>query len=519
LHKILIANRGEIAVRVIRACRDLGLGSVAVFSECDRTARHVRMADEAIPIGGNAPSDSYLRIDRIIDAARATGADAVHPGYGFLSENEAFARACRDAKLTFIGPTPEAVARVGSKTTARAIAVSAGVPVVPGTEEPFGVDAADADIARAAQHIGYPILIKAVAGGGGKGMRLVSRAADLPGAVRMARSEAGSAFGDSSVYIERCVPRPRHVEIQILADHYGAVVPFVERECSIQRRHQKVFEESPSPAVDADLRSRLAAAAVAVAKEAGYTNAGTVEFLLDADGRFYFLEVNARLQVEHPVTEMVSGIDLVQWQIRLASGEELTLEPADTLVPHGHAMECRVYAEDPDEGFLPSPGRILALRPPEGPGVRNDGWVEEGSEVPIFYDSLLSKVIAWGADRSQATARLLRALHEYDIRGVQSTLPFSRWLLARPEFIEARFHTNVLDELLQQRAGAPFGDLDPSVEEVAALAVSLVEASATAGSNANDEARRSTGGGRHRQDGSAIERSWKALARQEGLRR
>jgi len=520
LRKILIANRGEIAVRVIRACRDLGLGSVAVFSECDRTARHVRMADEAVGIGGNAPSDSYLRIDRIIDAARATAADAVHPGYGFLSENEDFAAACRDAGLMFIGPTPEAVARVGNKTTARQIAAAAGVPVVPGTEEPFDADAADADIARAAQRIGYPVLIKAVAGGGGKGMRVVTSAADLQGAVRLARSEAGSAFGDSSVYIERCVQRPRHVEIQILADHHGTVVPFVERECSIQRRHQKVFEESPSPAVDAGLRLRLADAAVAVAKAAGYTNAGTVEFLLDADGHFYFLEVNARLQVEHPVTEMVAGIDLVHWQIRIANGERLTLSSRDTLAPTGHAIECRVYAEDADSGFLPSPGRIVALRAPEGPGIRNDGWVEEDSEVPIFYDSLLSKVIAWGENRPQAAARLRRALDEYDIRGVRSTLSFSRWLLGRPEFVEARLHTNVLDELLQQRAGEPFGDLDPSIEEVAAMAACLVEASAAAGASAasNDVRGSHSSAGRSPLDARSTERSWKAVARKEGLR-
>jgi len=520
LHKILVANRGEIAVRVVRACRELGLGSVAVFSECDRTARHVRMADEAVAIGGNAPSDSYLRIDRIIDAARATGADAVHPGYGFLSENEDFASACRDAMLTFIGPTPEAVARVGSKTTARQIAASAGVPVVPGTDESFGLDVADADIARAAQRIGYPVLIKAVAGGGGKGMRVVASAADLQGAVRMARSEAGSAFGDSSVYIERCVQRPRHLEIQILADHHGTVVPFVERECSIQRRHQKVFEESPSPVADARLRSRLADAAVAVAKAAGYTNAGTVEFLVDAEGGFYFLEVNARLQVEHPVTEMVAGVDIVHWQIRIANGERLTLSSLDTLTPKGHAIECRVYAEDPDAGFLPSPGRIVALRTPEGPGIRNDGWVEEGSEIPIFYDSLLSKVIAWGENRSQATARLRRALDEYDISGVRSTLPFSRWLLARPEFAEARFHTNALDELLQQRAGEPFGGLDPSIEEVAAIAACLVEASAaTTGLPASNEVRgRQWASGGNLSAAPSTERSWKALARKEGLR-
>ena len=379
MHKILIANRGEIAVRVIRACRDLSLGSVAVFSECDRSARHVRMADEAFAIGGNAPVDSYLRIDRVLEAARACSADAVHPGYGFLSENEDFASACRDAGLTFIGPSPEAVARVGSKTTARRIAESAGVPVVPGSE-PFGPDAADDDIARAAERVGYPLLVKAVAGGGGKGMRIVSGPAELATAGRLARSEAATAFGDSSIYLERRLLRPRHVEIQILADHHGAVCPFVERECSIQRRHQKVIEESPSLAVGPVLRAQLADAAVAVVKAAGYTNAGTVEFLLDEDGRFYFLEVNARLQVEHPVTEMVSGLDLVQWQIRIARGERLA-PSHDTLVPSGHAIECRVYAEDPDTGFLPSPGRITALRAPDGPGVRDDGWAEAGTDV------------------------------------------------------------------------------------------------------------------------------------------
>ena len=514
MHKILIANRGEIAVRVIRACRDLGLGSVAIFSDCDRAARHVRMADEAVAIGGNPPADSYLRIDRIVDAARATGADAVHPGYGFLSENEEFASACRDAGLTFIGPTAEAVARVGSKTTARKIAASAGVPVIRGTEEPFGPDVSDADISEAANGIGYPVLIKAVAGGGGKGMRVVSSPDELRGAIRSARSEAASAFGDSSVYLERRLVRPRHVEIQILADHHGNIRPFVERECSIQRRHQKVMEESPSPAVDPALRARLAEAAVAVAKASGYTNAGTVEFLLDEEGRFYFLEVNARLQVEHPVTELVAGIDLVHWQIRIARGDELRLPERDGLTPSGHAIECRVYAEDPDRGFMPSPGRIVALRAPAGPGVRDDGWVESGSEVPIFYDSLLSKVIVWGEDRRQATARMRRALEEYEIRGVRSSLPFSRWLLARREFVEAEFHTGFLDELLQQRAGEPFEEADPSLEEVAAVAACVVEASrepatVSEGTSAWDGVRPQV---------PTMGRSWKARARQESLR-
>jgi acetyl-CoA carboxylase biotin carboxylase subunit len=519
LHKILIANRGEIAVRVVRACRDLGLGAVAVFSECDRTARHVRMADEAVAIGGNAPADSYLRIDRILQAARATGADAVHPGYGFLSENPDFARACRDAGLIFIGPTPEAVARVGSKTRARQIAAAAGVPVVTGTELPFGPSATDADLATAAAGIGYPVLIKAVAGGGGKGMRVVASPDDLYGAIRLARSEAVTAFGDSSVYLERYLQRPRHVEIQILADHHGNIRPFVERECSIQRRHQKVIEESPSPVVDPALRTRLADAAVRVVRKAGYTNAGTVEFLLDEDGRFYFLEVNARLQVEHPVTEMVAGIDLVQWQIRIARGEQLTLASHDTVTPNGHAIECRVYAEDPDLGFLPSPGRIVALRSPHGPGVRDDGWVEQGSEIPIYYDSLLSKVIVWGQDRAQATARMRRALMEYEIRGVRSTLPFSRWLLARPEFVEARFHTGFLDGLLQQRAGEPFDEADSSLEEVAAVAACLVEASAYAKAPPDKSAPAHQSSDRDLDEsGVSLDRSWKARARKESLR-
>jgi acetyl-CoA carboxylase, biotin carboxylase subunit len=521
LHKILIANRGEIAVRVIRACRDLSLGSVAIFSECDRLARHVRMADEAVAIGGNAPADSYLRIDRILDAARATGADAVHPGYGFLSEDEEFARACRDAGLTFIGPTAEAVACVGSKTMARQIAISAGVPVVLGSEQPFGAEASIDDIAEAAHRIGFPVLIKAVAGGGGKGMRVVSHPDELRSAVALARSEAATAFGDASVYLERRLIRPRHLEVQILADHHGNIRPFVERECSVQRRHQKVVEESPSPVVNKVLRAQLADAAVAVATAARYTNAGTVEFLLDQDGRFYFLEVNARLQVEHPVTEMVSGIDLVQWQIRIARGEPLLLT-RDTLIPSGHAIECRVYAEDPDAGFLPSPGRIAGLRPPAGPGVRHDGWVEIGTEIPIYYDSLLSKVIVWGEDRKQATARMRRALAEYEIRGVWSTVPFSQWLLARPEFVEARFHTGFLDELLQQQPREPFRRGDSSLEEVAAMAACLVEASSTI-----DRGIASTRGtpfsqvanSNRRNEATSTERSWKAQARKESLRR
>src|SRR5687768_4360828 len=316
------------------------------------------MADEAVAIGGNAPADSYLRIDRIIDAARAAGADAIHPGYGFLAENEQFAAACRDAGLTFIGPTPEAIALMGSKTAARQAAIAAGVPVVPGSDRPLADDVADEEIARIAERVGYPVMVKAVAGGGGKGMRLVDSADDLGAAIRAARSEAASAFGDSSIYLERRLVRPRHIEVQILADHHGSVLPFVERECSIQRRHQKVIEESPSPVITPEVRAELTAAAASVARAVGYTNAGTIEFLLAEDGRFYFLEMNTRLQVEHPVTEMVTGVDLVEWQIRIARGERLTIDAATAATPRGHAIECRIYAEDPDAGFMPSPGQI-----------------------------------------------------------------------------------------------------------------------------------------------------------------
>ena len=468
-----MANRGEIAVRIIRACRDLGIASVAVYSDCDRTALHVRMADEAVPIGPNPPAESYLRIERLIDAARATSADAVHPGYGFLAENESFARACRDAGLIFIGPPAEAIELMGSKTAARRAALAAGVAVVPGTDEPLGSQTPDSEIALLGDRLGYPVMIKAVAGGGGKGMRLVESGAHLPGAVRAARSEAMAAFGDASIYLERLIVRPRHIEVQLLGDDRGNVVPFVERECSIQRRHQKVIEESPSPVASAELRRALAEAAAAVARSVGYRNAGTIEFLLDADGRFYFLEMNTRLQVEHPVTEMVTGVDLVQWQIRLARGERLTLDPALALTPKGHAIECRIYAEDADAGFIPSPGRIAALRTPSGPGIRDDSGVEAGGEVPTFYDAMMSKLISWGEDRSQAIARMLRALDEYEVVGIRTSIPFFRWMLRQPAFTSAAFHTGYLDELLQRRVGEPFSTWDSSLEEVAAIAAAL----------------------------------------------
>ena len=444
----------------------MAVSPVAVYSECDRAALHVRLADEAYAIGPSAPRESYLNIDRLIDAARRAGADAVHPGYGFLAENEAFAGAVRDAGLTFIGPTPEAIETMGSKTAARTAARRAGVPVVPGTESPLGADVPDQEIAAIATSIGYPLLVKAVSGGGGKGMRSVTDPADLTAAVRAARSEAATAFGDASVYLERQLTRPRHIEVQLLGDTHGTVLPFVERECSIQRRHQKVVEESPSGQVTPALRAAMTAAAAAVARSVGYTNAGTIEFLLDEDGQFYFLEMNTRLQVEHPITEMVTGVDLVRWQIRIARGERLDLDPARLLAPIGHAIECRIYAEDPDNGFLPSPGRITHLRVPGGPGIRDDSGASAGLDVPIFYDPMISKLVAWAEDRPLAIARMRRALSEYLVTGIKTTLPFFSWLLEQPAFIDGRFHTTYLDQELKSRNGRPFVEPSAEAEEI-----------------------------------------------------
>jgi acetyl-CoA carboxylase, biotin carboxylase subunit len=506
--KILIANRGEIAVRVIRACREMGLSAVAVYSECDRTALHVRYADEAYPIGPSAPRESYLRIDRLIEAARRSGADAVHPGYGFLAENEAFAAAVGDAGLTFIGPTPEAIAAMGSKTAARTAAKRAAVPIVPGTEDPIAPDVSDASIAAMAMTIGYPLLVKAVAGGGGKGMRTVTDPTELGSAVRAARSEAGAAFGDAALYLERRLTRPRHIEVQLLGDAHGTVLPFVERECSIQRRHQKVVEETPSLAVSASLRKAMTSAAAAVASAVGYTNAGTIEFLLDEDGRFYFLEMNTRLQVEHPITEMVTGVDIVQWQIRIARGERLTLDPAALVTPNGHAVECRIYAEDPDNNFLPSPGRIVQLRAPGGPGVRDDSGATAGLDVPIFYDPMISKLVAWAEDRPRAIARMRRALTEYVVTGIKTTVPFFTWLFDQPEFVDGRFHTTYLDEALTSRNGRPFVEPSREAEEIAtiAAAVQAILSTGTVFAESGSES------------AELVARRWKAQARAEGLR-
>ncbi len=436
--KILIANRGEIAVRVTRACRDMCISPVAVFSEADADALHVRLADEAICIGPASSSESYLNIDAVVSAALKTGAQAIHPGYGFLAENAEFALAVSAAQLTFIGPTPDVMQSMGSKTSARRAAVTAGVPIVPGTVEPLR---SFAEVREVATRFGYPVMLKASAGGGGKGMRLVNSAAELKSAFETAQSEAGAAFGNSELYLEKAVERPRHIEIQIFADTHGNVVHLGERECSIQRRHQKVIEECPSPIDDPSLRTRMGEAAVKLARAVGYVGAGTVEFLVaDATREFYFLEMNTRLQVEHPVTELVTGIDLVREQIMVASGAPLSFTQADVSWS-GHAIECRVYAEDPDNNFFPSPGTITLLQSPAGPGIRDDAGVRSGSEVSIHYDPMISKLAAWGRDRSEAIDRLRRALDEYQIDGIQTTLPFFRRIVRDEEFIAGQLDT------------------------------------------------------------------------------
>ena len=471
--KVLVANRGEIAVRIMRACREMGLATAAVYSDCDRLAPHVRYADEAVALDADEPGASYLHIEKIIAAAHRTAADAVHPGYGFLAENAAFARAVAAAGLRFIGPSADVIALMGGKTAAREAAARAGVPIVPGSGGPLPDDATEVELRRAGEAVGYPVFVKAVAGGGGKGMRLVRDPGGLARAIQGARSEAATAFGDAAVYLERCIERGRHIEVQLLADEHGAVVPFVERECSIQRRHQKVIEETPSPVVGVDTRRALAAAAARLAAEVGYTNAGTIEFLLDESGEFYFLEMNTRLQVEHPGTEMVTGIDLVRWQLRIARGEPLDVDPERALAPDGHAIECRVYAEDPNAGFMPCPGMIVTHRPPEGPGIRVDAGVAAGFEVPVHYDSMVAKVIAHAADRPFAIARMKRALTEYDIGGVPTTIPMFRWLLAHDDFVAARFDTTFLDRVLTAREGASFVQPPEDAEELAVLAAAL----------------------------------------------
>jgi acetyl-CoA carboxylase biotin carboxylase subunit len=468
--KILIANRGEIAVRIARACREMGILSVAVFSDADRAALHVRLADEAYRAGPAPSRESYLRIDKIMEIARHAGCDALHPGYGFLAENPDLARACAADKITFIGPSPKAMERLGSKTAARQLAASAGVPMVPGTKDPIE----NADAARKiAKELVYPVLLKAVAGGGGKGMRLVSADAEMASAWRDAASEALNAFGDARLYLEKYVERPRHVEIQIFGDAHGRIVHLGERECSVQRRHQKIIEESPSPIMTPELRRAMGEAAVRLARHADYTNAGTVEFLVDAWGNFYFLEVNTRLQVEHPVTEMVTGLDLVKLQIRVAAGEPLPFSQEDVKLS-GHAVECRLYAEDPGNNFFPSPGTILSRRAPSGPGIRLDDGVYEGFTVSTEYDPMLAKLISWGADRAEAITRLGRALEEHSVTGIKTNVGLLLAILRDPEFLRGEISTRWLDERLPQLlTGMQTQEHDAAVEDAAIVAALL----------------------------------------------
>jgi len=475
--KVLIANRGEIAVRVMRTLREMGIASVAVYSDADRASLHVRMADEAAHVGPAASSESYLRIDRIIDAARKHGAEAIHPGYGFLSENAEFAAACQSAGLTFIGPSAQSIRSMGSKTAARKIAVAAGAPVAPGTDRGVSFEEAR-DFART--H-GYPVLLKAVAGGGGKGMRRVDREADLEAAHRNASSEAASAFGNPEMYVEKLIERPRHIEIQVLGDQSGNMVHLGERECSVQRRHQKVIEECPSPllAHDPDLRNAMGEAAIKAARAAGYYNAGTVEFLVDAHRRFYFLEMNTRLQVEHPVTELVTGLDLVRLQIEIAAGAALPFTQQDVSL-RGWAIECRIYAEDPAQNFLPFPGKIVRLAEPAGPGVRLDSGVYEGWTVPMDYDPLLAKLAVWAPTRAHATARAVRALSEYHVGGIRCNIGFFRRILEDAEFRAGNLHTGFIEEFFERskilESAAP-----PEVEAVAALAAAFHAAAQNSG--------------------------------------
>jgi acetyl-CoA carboxylase biotin carboxylase subunit len=463
--KILIANRGEIAVRVIRACHEMGIWTVAVYSDADREALHVRYAREAYPIGPPPSTESYLRIDKILDVARRSGAEAIHPGYGFLAENPDLPRACAEAGVVFIGPPAGAMEAMGDKVRAREIMTGAKVPVVPGSPPLSGDPAEAADIA---EKIGYPVLLKAAAGGGGKGMRIVRKASELASLLSQARGEAKSAFGDDTVFVEKFIVRPRHIEVQVVADGHGRCVHLGERECSIQRRHQKLIEESPSPVVDSATRKKIGALAVKAAKAAGYVGAGTVELLRGDDGSFYFMEMNTRLQVEHPVTEMVTGTDLVKAQIRVAAGEPLPFRQSE-IDMRGHAIECRIIAEDPARNFMPSPGTIRGLRIPSGPGVRDDGGIYAGYTVPVHYDPLLSKLIAWGPDRDEAIARMARALDEYRIDGLKTSISFHRKVMDHPAFRAGELHTGFLEEYPELVKPG----VDPWLEDVAVVAAAV----------------------------------------------
>src|ERR1700674_2181269 len=471
--RILIANRGEIAVRVIRACRELGIESVAVFSEVDRAALHVRAADFAVAVGPSPARESYLNIERILEAAKATGAEAVHPGYGFFSENAGFARAVGEAGMVFIGPPPTAIEEMGDKVEARKLMAAAGVPVMPGS--PGTLETED-EVRAVAKKIGLPIMLKAAAGGGGKGMRLVEDEKDVASAVRTVASEAKSSFGDGRFYVEKFVKRPRHIEVQVFADQKGETVHVFERECSIQRRNQKVVEESPSPFITPDLRRAMGEVAVKAARAVNYIGAGTIEFLADADRNFYFLEINTRIQVEHPVTELVTGVDLVKTQIQIAAGAKLPFKQKD-LAQRGWAIECRIYAEDPAAGFVPAPGKITSLRFPDGPGVRNDAGVYAGAEVPVFYDPMISKLAVWGADRAQAIDRMRRALGEFVISGeLRTNLDFHRWIIMHPKFLKGEFDTHFIDHEYHPNSSANSNGAGPDGAELAAIFLAAISA-------------------------------------------
>ena len=503
-NKILIANRGEIALRVIRACREMGIASVAVYSDADAKAAHVREADEAVHVGAPPSSESYLKGDRIIEAALRVGAQAIHPGYGFLSEREWFARAVRDAGLVFIGPPAEAIAAMGSKTAARQLVIAANVPVVPGTTEALK----DADEAKViAEQFGYPVLLKAAAGGGGKGMRVVREPKEMENALETARREAKNAFGDDAVYVEKYIVGPRHVEIQVLGDQHGTMLSLNERECSVQRRHQKMIEEAPSVAVTPEIRKAMGETAVRAASAAGYYNAGTCEFLLDRDGKFYFLEMNTRLQVEHPVTELVTGIDLVQWQIRVAAGEKLPFKQEE-IVPRGWAIECRITSEDPANGFLPSTGRISYLHLPSGPGVRWDGGIEVGTEVGLYYDPMLAKLIVYAPTRETAIERMHRALLELTIEGVETSRDFHLRMMEDEDFrtgaIEIQWLERKLDTIL---AVKPPAETAKNAALVAALIADRDRLAPKRAATTADDRRMTPA-----QDG------WTRVARQEALR-
>ena len=466
--KILIANRGEIAVRIIRACKELGVSTVAVYSDADRRSLHVALADEAYHIGGSAPSESYLVIDKIIEVAKKSGAEAIHPGFGFLSENEEFAKRCKKEKIVFIGPSAEAIRLMGDKITARKIAQDAKVPLVPGSDGAV----TDVEASVVAEKIGYPVMIKASAGGGGKGMRLVRNKDDFESSLRMARSEARSSFGDDSVFVERFVEEPRHVEIQIIADTFGNTLYLFERECSIQRRHQKVIEEAPSPAISARTRKKMGEVAVRIAKAVKYSGAGTVEFIMDQKENFYFLEMNTRVQVEHPITEMITGFDIVKWMVRIANGEKLPFKQKD-LQMKGWAFECRVYAEDPETNFMPSPGLLTYVKAPSGPGIRDDSSIYSGCEITSFYDPMLSKLVVWAETREAAIDKMASALREYVVLGVKTNIGFLIRVMSNEDFRQGKLDTGFIERFPELLTPGDV-DIEPALI-AAALAVEDLE--------------------------------------------